>query len=159
MWIALTDCTERHGPMLHLSKSHLAPLLKHEDVSVIVIVLPCRWIAHAPVPVLCGSNCPRYLPPRSSEMMTFTCAMMPPHHQRYDPDNLLTRGQTITALKATGPTDLDVVSGVLSPGMMSIHHLCTAHGGGPNTALTRRIGFNVCLVLVDFHAHLFPRLE
>jgi hypothetical protein len=65
------------------------------------------------------------------------------HDDVYDASNLLTRGQTITALAETGADSAGVVSGVLPPGTMSLHHLCTAHGGGPNTATTRRIGFNV----------------
>ena len=54
------------------------------------------------------------------------------HADVYDPSNLLTRGQTITELAAVGAGDPRVLEGVLSPGEISIHHLSTAHGGGPN---------------------------
>lgn len=61
---------------------------------------------------------------------------------QYDADNLLTRGQTIPALKGVGASDPRVLEGALGAGEYSLHHLCTAHGGGCNKASTRRIGFN-----------------
>lgn len=64
------------------------------------------------------------------------------HADVYDPANLLTRGQTITQLDGVGAESDRVLAGVLAPGEYSLHHLCTAHGGGPNEAATRRIGFN-----------------
>eukprot|EP00729_Bicosta_minor_P003764 gene3764-2994_t len=51
-------------------------------------------------------------------------------------------GQTITQLDGVGAESDRVLAGVLAPGEYSLHHLCTAHGGGPNEAATRRIGFN-----------------
>jgi len=65
------------------------------------------------------------------------------HEDLYDPSSLLTRGQEIPELVGVGPRDERVIEGCLLPGEMSLHHLCTAHGGGPNMADTRRVGFNV----------------
>lgn len=42
-----------------------------------------------------------------------------------------------------GPDPARTVSAIVKPGEFSIHHLCTAHGGGPNRGNDRRIGFNV----------------
>jgi ectoine hydroxylase-related dioxygenase (phytanoyl-CoA dioxygenase family) len=59
------------------------------------------------------------------------------HEDLYEPNNLLTRGQVIPALENyPGPDSARTVSAVLSPGEMSIHHLCTAHGGGPMLVTT-----------------------
>jgi hypothetical protein len=67
-----------------------------------------------------------------------------PHADLYEANNLLTRGQVIPSLEADpGPDPARTISAVLQPGEMSIHHLCTAHGGGPNRGDDRRIGFNV----------------
>lgn len=70
------------------------------------------------------------------------------HEDRYEPSNLLTRGQVIPALQdgTPGPDPARTMSAVLAPGELSLHHLCTAHGGGPNRADDRRIGFNVTYV-------------
>jgi len=70
------------------------------------------------------------------------------HEDRYEPDNLLTRGQVIAHLQdgTPGPDPAQTVSAVLRPGEFSLHHLCTAHGGGPNNGDDRRIGFNVTYV-------------
>merc|ERR1712086_347537 len=66
------------------------------------------------------------------------------HEDRYIADNLLTRGQVIPELQdEPGPDPNRVAAGVLAPGMMSLHHLSTAHGGGRNVTNERRIGFNV----------------
>jgi len=64
------------------------------------------------------------------------------HEDDYDPANMLTRGQVIPSLEESRDAAL-VVPAVLRPGECSIHHLCTAHGGGPNKGNDRRIGFNV----------------
>ena len=100
------------------------------------------------------------------------------HADVYDADNLLTRGQVTTrdhhsttslfrrtlhhyaALcqvipslqDAPGPDKERVAEGVLEPGMMSLHHLATAHGGGPNVANERRIGFNVTYCAAHVHS-------
>ena len=58
------------------------------------------------------------------------------HHQKFDQDNLLTRGQTIenVPVKKTVPV-------VLKAGQMSLHHPKIVHGSGLNKSNDRRIGF------------------
>ena len=41
----------------------------------------------------------------------------------------------------------------MKPGEMSLHHLCTAHGGGPNLGVGRRVG------LVSYHKYLVDVVE
>ena len=49
---------------------------------------------------------------------------------------MLTRGQVIPTIEDAQPfppeLEEQMVSALLRPGEMSIHHLCTAHGGGAN---------------------------
>ena len=58
------------------------------------------------------------------------------HNQKFDEDNLLTRGQTVenVPIKETTPI-------VLKAGQMSLHHPTIVHGSGLNTSNDRRIGF------------------
>ena len=58
------------------------------------------------------------------------------HNQKFDEDNLLTRGQTIedVPIKETEPV-------VLNIGQMSLHHPKVIHGSGLNRSKDRRIGF------------------
>jgi hypothetical protein len=64
------------------------------------------------------------------------------HAATFAPDNLLSRGQVITA-----PIDEDeVVDVVLQPGEMSLHHGWVFHGSNPNTSADRRVGFNMNLI-------------
>ena len=58
------------------------------------------------------------------------------HHDTFDPDNLLTRGQEI-AVEVDPKSVVDVV---LRAGEMSMHHVLMVHGSGPNTSDGRRIG-------------------
>ena len=60
------------------------------------------------------------------------------HEQRFDEDNLLTRGQTIknVPIEETDPI-------VLKAGQMSLHHPTVIHGSGLNRSNDRRIGFVV----------------
>ena len=60
------------------------------------------------------------------------------HEQKFDENNLLTRGQTIenVPLKETDPV-------VLEAGQMSLHHPAVVHGSGLNKSNDRRIGFVV----------------
>lgn len=62
-----------------------------------------------------------------------------PHNDTFAPDNLLTRGQEITA-----EVDPDsVVDMVLEPGEMSLHHIMLAHASAPNRSDDRRIGLAI----------------
>ena len=60
------------------------------------------------------------------------------HEQKFDEDNLLTRGQTIAnvPIEETDPV-------VLKAGQMSLHHPTVIHGSGLNRSNDRRIGFVV----------------
>jgi len=58
------------------------------------------------------------------------------HNQKFDEDNLLTRGQTVenVPLKETKPVELKA-------GQMSLHHPKIVHGSDINKSKDRRIGF------------------
>ena len=58
------------------------------------------------------------------------------HEQKFDENNLLTRGQTITnvQLDRTDPI-------ILKAGQVSLHHPKIVHGSGLNQSNDRRIGF------------------
>ncbi len=60
------------------------------------------------------------------------------HEQKFDENNLLTRGQTIAnvPIEETEPI-------VLKAGQMSLHHPTVIHGSGLNRSNDRRIGFVV----------------
>ncbi len=58
------------------------------------------------------------------------------HNQKFDENNLLTRGQTVenVPIKETSPV-------ILKAGQMSLHHPTIVHGSGLNRSNDRRIGF------------------
>jgi ectoine hydroxylase-related dioxygenase (phytanoyl-CoA dioxygenase family) len=58
------------------------------------------------------------------------------HNQKFDENNLLTRGQTVenVPIYETAPV-------VLKAGQLSLHHPKIVHGSGPNKSKDRRIGF------------------
>ena len=58
------------------------------------------------------------------------------HNQKFDENNLLTRGQTVenVPIKETTPV-------TLKAGQMSLHHPTIVHGSGLNRSNDRRIGF------------------
>tara|TARA_Y100001935_G_C17197402_1_gene453237 strand:- start:57 stop:884 length:828 start_codon:yes stop_codon:yes gene_type:complete len=58
------------------------------------------------------------------------------HDQKFDTDNLLTRGQTVNNVPFEETTPL-----VLSAGQISLHHPRVVHGSGLNQSNDRRIGF------------------
>ena len=60
------------------------------------------------------------------------------HNQKFDENNLLTRGQTVenVPIEKTNPI-------VLNAGQMSLHHPKVVHGSGLNKSKDRRIGFVV----------------
>jgi hypothetical protein len=62
-----------------------------------------------------------------------------PHHDTFEADNLLSRGQEISV-------DVDESRAVtleLRPGEMSLHHVRLVHGSAPNRSGTRRVGFAI----------------
>ena len=59
-----------------------------------------------------------------------------PHHDTFDADNMLSRGQEIAVDIA--PEDRTTIA--LRPGQMSLHHGLMIHGSGPNVSDDRRIG-------------------
>ena len=60
------------------------------------------------------------------------------HNQKFDENNLLTRGQTVenVPIKETTPI-------ILRAGQLSLHHPKIIHGSGPNKTKDRRIGFAI----------------
>ncbi|MGE0873929.1 MAG: phytanoyl-CoA dioxygenase family protein [Burkholderiales bacterium] len=92
------------------------------------------------------------------------------HEDTYDADNMLTRGQAISA----GIDETRAVAMPLHAGEMSLHNYCLAHGSGPNLSADRRIGVSMhfmppdtrqvvgawdCAALVrgvDRHGHFAP---
>jgi ectoine hydroxylase-related dioxygenase (phytanoyl-CoA dioxygenase family) len=62
-----------------------------------------------------------------------------PQIETYAPDNMLSRGQEI----AVEIDPAKVISLELEPGEFSLHHIGIAHGSGPNTSDTPRIGLAV----------------
>ena len=58
------------------------------------------------------------------------------HEQKYDEDNLLTRGQTVENIPLNETRPL-----LLKAGQMSLHHPTIVHGSGLNKRNDRRIGF------------------
>jgi Protein involved in biosynthesis of mitomycin antibiotics/polyketide fumonisin len=75
------------------------------------------------------NGCMRMLPGSHKENLKI-------HEQKFDENNLLTRGQTITdiPLEKTEPI-------ILKAGQISLHHPTIIHGSGLNQSNDRRIGF------------------
>tara|TARA_Y100001970_G_scaffold276552_1_gene379397 strand:- start:539 stop:1366 length:828 start_codon:yes stop_codon:yes gene_type:complete len=75
------------------------------------------------------NGCMRMLPGSHKENLKI-------HEQKFDENNLLTRGQTITdvSLDKTEPI-------ILEAGQVSLHHPLVVHGSGLNQSSDRRIGF------------------
>lgn len=67
------------------------------------------------------------------------------HEDRFHDDNMLTRGQEITA----GVDDSRAAYMPLEPGQMSIHNYRTAHASGPNLGSDRRIGVSMHFMPAD----------
>jgi len=63
------------------------------------------------------------------------------HEETYDPDNLLSRGQTVVGVDESKAVDM-----VLRPGQFSIHHEQVVHGSAPNNAAARRLGISLSCV-------------
>ncbi len=61
------------------------------------------------------------------------------HHDTFDPDNLLTRGQELEVTV----NEEQAVLAELAPGEASLHHVMLFHGSEPNRSSDRRIGFAI----------------
>ena len=61
------------------------------------------------------------------------------HEDRFDDDNLLSRGQEV----AVKVDSAGVVNVELQPGQMSLHHVLLFHGSEPNRSTRPRIGFAI----------------
>ena len=60
------------------------------------------------------------------------------HNQKFDENNLLTRGQTIEDIPINETTPV-----ILKAGQLSLHHPTIIHGSGLNKSKERRIGFAI----------------
>ena len=60
------------------------------------------------------------------------------HDQKFDENNLLTRGQTIENVPINETTPV-----ILKAGQLSLHHPTIIHGSGLNKSNERRIGFAI----------------
>lgn len=88
------------------------------------------WLALSPATL--ESGCMRILPgSHTGEMM--------PHQDRYQPDNLLTRGQEI----AIEIDESKAVAMPLAPGEASLHNGRLAHASASNQSPDRRIGLSL----------------
>ena len=58
------------------------------------------------------------------------------HHDTFEEDNILTRGQVVKEVDESSAVDL-----ILKPGQMSLHQAEIIHGSQPNLSNDRRIGY------------------
>ncbi|MGH6719513.1 MAG: phytanoyl-CoA dioxygenase family protein [Alphaproteobacteria bacterium] len=65
------------------------------------------------------------------------------HRATADPNNILSRGQTVAVGHQDESRAVDIV---LEPGQMSLHHGLVLHASGANRTADRRIGFNMNLI-------------
>ena len=85
------------------------------------------WLALTPVTE--ENGCMRMLPGTHRKGIV-------DHEDTWDPDNILTRGQTITS----GIDEDLAVSVELAAGQCSLHHVNMFHASHPNTSDARRVG-------------------
>jgi non-heme Fe2+,alpha-ketoglutarate-dependent halogenase len=85
------------------------------------------WIALSPSTPETG--CMRVVPGSQARQLA--------HRDTFDGDNLLSRGQEISA----DVDERDAIDIVLAPGEMSLHHVLIVHGSAPNRGADWRIGF------------------
>ncbi|HVC52753.1 MAG TPA: phytanoyl-CoA dioxygenase family protein [Stellaceae bacterium] len=77
------------------------------------------------------------------------------HGQSDSPDNLLSRGQTVTAAFDRGNTAFMAVKA----GQMSLHHTHLVHRSGPNTSDHRRIGLGISYIPAATRCRCATRLS
>ena len=73
-----------------------------------------------------------------------------PHTETDDPNNILSRGQTVEDVDESIAIEMP-----LEPGQISIHHNKTIHGSLPNNADTPRIGFAIHFATPDMRQTQF----
>lgn len=139
---AVLDAVERVlGPDVLVWNTHWFPKFPrdrsyvswHQDATYWGLRPPLvttAWIALSPSSI--DNGCLQVLPgSHLGDLM--------PQNETYAPDNMLSRGQEIAV-----EIDLSkAVSLELEPGQFSLHHIGIAHGSGPNTSDTPRIGLAV----------------
>ena len=64
-----------------------------------------------------------------------------PHEERYDENNILSRGQSVPEVDVSKSTDMPLLAG-----QFSIHHELLVHGSAPNTTDSRRLGISFACV-------------
>ena len=139
---AVLDAVERVlGPDVLVWNTHWFPKFPgdrtyvswHQDAAYWGLRPPLvttAWIALTPS--TCASGCLQVLPgSHLGELM--------PQNETFAPDNMLSRGQEIAVEIDPART----ISLELEPGEFSLHHIGLAHGSGPNTSATPRIGLAV----------------
>lgn len=87
------------------------------------------WVALSDVSIEAG--CMRFIPGSHKGGVVA-------HNDTFDPNNLLSRGQSIP-----GINEADARHGPLKPGEMSLHHGRCFHASGPNQSDDRRIGLAI----------------
>ena len=73
------------------------------------------------------------------------------HDETYDPENMVSRGQTVTDID--GGTAMDLA---LRAGQFSIHHEMVVHGSGQNNGTDRRVGISFSCVATETKALTGP---
>jgi ectoine hydroxylase-related dioxygenase (phytanoyl-CoA dioxygenase family) len=79
------------------------------------------------------------------EVVPFSHDVALSHHRPQDPDNILPLGEEVEAEPAPGTA----VKVLLQPGELSIHHMQTVHGSGPNRTAARRSGLAIRYIAAD----------
>jgi ectoine hydroxylase-related dioxygenase (phytanoyl-CoA dioxygenase family) len=139
---AVLDAVERVlGPDVLVWNTHWFPKFPrdrsyvswHQDAAYWGLRPPLvttAWIALSPSTI--DNGCLQVLPgSHLGDLM--------PQNETYAPDNMLSRGQEIAV-----EIDLSKTASLeLEPGQFSLHHIGIAHGSGPNTSDTPRIGLAV----------------
>jgi ectoine hydroxylase-related dioxygenase (phytanoyl-CoA dioxygenase family) len=73
------------------------------------------------------------------------------HDERYDKNNMVSRGQTVTEID-----DSDAVDIAMRAGQFSIHHEMVVHGSGRNNGTDRRVGVSFSCVATETKALAGP---
>jgi non-heme Fe2+,alpha-ketoglutarate-dependent halogenase len=66
------------------------------------------------------------------------------HEETYDPENMVSRGQTVTDIDPNAAVDL-----AMHAGQFSIHHEMVVHGSGRNNGSDRRVGVSFSCVATE----------
>ena len=74
------------------------------------------------------------------------------HDERYDENNMVSRGQTVTGIDETQAIDM-----AMRAGQFSIHHEMVVHGSGQNVGKDRRVGISFACVATETKALSGPQ--